>query len=56
MIRFPLVLIILASSYYTFTYGRSLWVDDQNKIGAIGAALLAITSIAAPIYVLFFKT
>lgn len=46
---------ILASGYYTFTYGRSLWVDDRNKLGGVGAVLAALLSIIAPILILLIK-
>jgi hypothetical protein len=49
------VLFMLACGYYTFTYGVSLWRDDANKLGAVGAAMAAIVGTIAPIISIFLK-
>ncbi len=49
-----LVILLLASSYYTFTYALSLWKDDRNKLGGVGAALLALLSFFGPVMMMFF--
>lgn len=46
------IIMILAGCYYTFTYGKSLWVDEQNKLGGFGAVLAAAAGAAAPIILL----
>lgn len=56
MIRYFALIFILASGYYTFTYGKSLWVDDKNKLGGVGAVLLAVMSIMGSIGLMFIKT
>jgi hypothetical protein len=50
-----LALFILAGSYYTFTYGKSLWVEDKNKLAGFGAALVAVLAIIVPAIFLFFR-
>ncbi|MGI6451006.1 MAG: hypothetical protein ACOX3R_12255 [Desulfitobacteriia bacterium] len=50
-----LLLIALAGSYYTCTFGRSLWVDDRNKLGGFGAVLAAIAGAAGPLLLLLSK-
>lgn len=47
-----LSILILAACYYTFTYGKSLWVDEQNKLGGFGAVLAAAAGAALPIVLL----
>ncbi|NLI91593.1 MAG: hypothetical protein GX434_05125 [Peptococcaceae bacterium] len=49
MIKYILLLFVFASSYYTFTFGKSLWTDDQNKIGGFGAVLISFLSAAATV-------
>jgi hypothetical protein len=53
MIRYALVLFVLASGYYTLTFSKSLWVDDNNKLGAVGAGLAALISTVVPIIYMF---
>ncbi len=53
MIRYAIVLFILTSGYYTLTFGKSLWVDDYNKLGAVGAALAALIGTVVPIIFMF---
>jgi len=55
MIRYYLIPFILACGYYTFTYGKSLWVDDRNKLAGFGTVFLALLGTAAPIIFMFMK-
>lgn len=55
MIRYVLIPFLLAAGYYTFTYGKSLWVDDSNKLAGFGAVFLAALATAAPIIFMFIK-
>lgn len=48
-------IIVLAGGYYTYTYGKSLWSDDKNKLGGFGAILAAVLSTAGPILFLFTR-
>ncbi|HHV64117.1 MAG TPA: hypothetical protein GXX46_03455 [Peptococcaceae bacterium] len=49
------MLVALVGSYYTFTFGRSLWVDDKNKLGGFGAVLAAFAGVAGLFLLLFYK-
>lgn len=53
MIRTVAMIFILISCYYTFTFGKSLWIDDKNKLGGLGAILMAVLSIIGPVIVVF---
>ncbi|UWG96218.1 hypothetical protein LPY66_15105 [Dehalobacter sp. DCM] len=53
MIQYAFILLILASSYYTFTFGQSLWRDDHNKLGGFGAMLIAFISASLPVFFMF---
>jgi hypothetical protein len=50
-----LAFLILITGYYTLTYGISLWKDDKNRLGAVGAVLIAIIGTVAPIAFLFIN-
>ncbi|NLL51300.1 MAG: hypothetical protein GX248_01195 [Peptococcaceae bacterium] len=53
--KIVLVILILGVNYYTFTYAKSLWKDDHNKLAACGVAVLALLAIASPVFILFFR-
>jgi hypothetical protein len=55
MIKIALLLFLAASGYYPFTYGKSLWVEEKNKLGGFGAALIAVASTVVPILYIFLK-
>lgn len=46
---------MLLAGYYSLTYGISLWKDDDNKLGGLGAIIIAIIGTIAPIVVMFIK-
>lgn len=46
---------MLGCGYYTLTYGVSLWRDDNNKLGAVGAIMAAVIGTIAPITVMFLR-
>lgn len=49
-----LVLIVLIwSGIYTFSYG--VWTIKENKKGGIALFILAIVSIAVPVYLLWLR-
>lgn len=52
MMSYVTIIFILIGSYYTLTFGKSLWVDDQNKLGGVGAVVISIMSIAASLFYL----
>jgi hypothetical protein len=56
MTKYFLLLLILGSSYYTFTFGKSLWVDDHNKLGGFGASVIAFLAVAASVLFFFWKS
>ena len=47
--------LILIGGYYTFTYAIHLWTKQNNKLGAFGAALIALIGTIAPIVVLWIR-
>ena len=55
MIRYAAVLFMLTCGYYTFTYGRSLWKDENNVIGGMGAIIIAEIGTLVPIVYMFIK-
>lgn len=55
MIRIAAAMAILICGFYTFTYGRSLWKDDNNKLGALGAVAAAVVGTMVPILYMFYK-
>lgn len=54
--NYILYVLILASGYYTFTFGADLWSNKKNKLG--GAAVIAASAAGSifPIVVLFMKS
>ena len=55
MIRIAAALFIFSCGYYTFTYGRSLWKDDNNKLGGFGVAVAAFIGTMLPVLYMFYK-
>lgn len=49
--KYILVLIVIMPSIYVCSYIKNTWT--KNKLSAIGAAIMALLSIAFPIYALF---
>ncbi|MCX7746897.1 MAG: hypothetical protein N2645_08400 [Clostridia bacterium] len=49
------VLVMLASGYYTLTYGLSLWKEDNEKQAGAGVIAIAWLGSLAPIVVMFLK-
>jgi hypothetical protein len=52
---YVVTIVMLFIGYYTFTFGISLWRDDRNKLGGIGAWIMAVVGTLVPIAVLFIK-
>ncbi|MCI1945047.1 hypothetical protein [Clostridium luticellarii] len=50
--KYMLCFLILCSGYYTFSYGISLWVRENNGLAAFGVWLLAVVSTLVPIIML----
>lgn len=46
---------ILASGYYTLTYGISIYKEDNNKLGGSAAIAVALAGTLIPIIILFIK-
>ncbi len=55
MIRYVAALFILACGYYTFTYGKSLWKDENNVLGGMGAIIMAGIGTLIPIAYMLIK-
>jgi hypothetical protein len=54
--RFVILLIfILGVGYHTFTFGRSLWKDEKNKLGAFGAILIAVLGTIIPLAMMWIR-
>ncbi len=49
------MMFMLACGYYTFTFGVSLWRDDDNRLGAVGAIGAAVVGTVAPIVMMFIR-
>jgi len=56
MFKITVLIVILAATYYTFSYGKSLWVDDNNKPAAVGAILVATVSAIVSIALVFGRS
>lgn len=50
-----ITIIMLMIGYYTLTFGISLWRDDKNKLGSIGAIIIALAGTLVPVVELFLK-
>ena len=50
-----LSLFIVCAGYYTLTFGITMWKQENNKLGGLGAVILAIIGTIVPIIVLFIK-
>lgn len=48
------MLLVLAIALYTFLFGLEIR-QQKNQIGFLGVAILAITAVILPLYVLFFR-
>lgn len=53
--KFFVIPFILAASYYTVTYGVSVWRREKNKPGGVSVILLALLGAALPIALLFIE-
>lgn len=49
------ILFMLVCGYYTMTYGLSLWREDDNKLGALAAIVMAVIGVVLPSIVLILK-
>lgn len=46
---------MLWAGYYGITYSVSLWKDENNKMGSIGAGIISVIGTVIPIVVMFIK-
>ena len=46
---------LLATGYYSFTYGISVWKNENNKLGGIFVVLLSLVGTLFPLIVLFIR-
>jgi len=46
---------LLAAGYYSFTYGISVWKNENNKLGGIFVVLLSLVGTLFPLIVLFIR-
>ena len=49
------ILVLLAISYHTFSYGVFLVKKEKNKLAAFGTILLSLLNLAVPIYVIILR-
>ncbi|MEY8764097.1 MULTISPECIES: hypothetical protein [Clostridium] len=42
--KYILCFLIICSGYYTFSYGVSVWVEENNRLAAFGVWLLDAAS------------
>lgn len=49
------MILMLLIGYYTLTFGISLWRDSNNKLGSVGAIIIAVLGTIVPIVVMFVK-
>lgn len=49
------MLFMLATGYYTLTYGISMFRDDKNKLGGIATMIFVVVGTIAPIIVMLIK-
>jgi len=52
---YVLTIFMLMAGYYSTTYGISLWRDDNEKLGSIGAILISVLGTLIPIIVMFIQ-
>lgn len=52
--KYLVVLILLIQSVYPINFARYNW-KKKNKLGAVGAMLLAVSSIVVPAVLLFIR-
>lgn len=50
-----LVIFMIWAGYYGVTYAVSLWKEDGNRMGSIGAGAISIVGTIIPIVVIFIK-
>lgn len=49
------ILIAALMAVYVLTYAGEVWRKEQNPLGAVAVAFLAIASVVIPIYVLYIR-
>lgn len=47
---------VLCAGWYTFSYGLSLWKEDKNQLGSVGAILMALLGTVLPLALLIWKS
>lgn len=50
-----LAFFMLASGYYTLSYGISLYQEEDSRLGGVAAISIALIGTITPIIVLFMK-
>lgn len=55
MYHIILAIFILGVGYHTFTFGKSLWKDEKNKLGAFGAILIATLGTVVPLALMWIR-
>lgn len=46
---------MLWAGYYGLSYSVSLWRDEKNKLGSMGAAAISVVGTIVPLVVVFMK-
>lgn len=53
--KYLLVIVLILPGYYAFTYGTTIYKEDNNKLGGCAAIAIALIGTIVPIIFLFMK-
>lgn len=49
------IIIAAAVALYTLSYAGHVWRKEQNPMGAVALVILALSALALPVYILYFR-
>lgn len=55
MMKYIIVIAMLLSGYYSFSYGVFQWKKEKNKLGAAGTILLSVVGTVVPAVIYFMR-
>ncbi len=55
MINLLGLLIAASMAFYTITYAIHVWRKEKNPFGALALTVLALSVVALPMYILYFR-